>query len=530
MKTTQTILELCHDKTVFGPWFKKRFFQSTNTWTPWFSFMKILFGLEPLLEQDVELYRQCTGRNDTPSGFTEAWLCCGRRGGKSFVLSVIAVYLAAFKNWQPYLQRGERATIAILAKDRAQCQTIFRYIVELIQGVPMLAPLIQRQTNELIELTNGVNIEISTASFRTIRGRTICAALLDEVAFWSDEGSNPDAAVLSAIRPAMGTIPGAMLLCASSPYSRRGALYDAHRRYFGKDGSDVLIWQAGTRVMNPSFKQSIIDDAMEKDPADANAEYMALFRSDLESYVDRDVVMSLVASGSLELPPVAGMEYYGFVDPAGGSGSDSMAMAVAHKLGDLIVLDCVREVRPGFSPQEVVKEFSAVFKSYGISRIVGDAWGGGFVREPFAPLEYVLSKQNRSEIYRDGLALLNSRRVELRDHNVLISQLCNLERRTGSVRDTIDHPKGQHDDIANAAMGAILLAANADRQKVNWFAASDAGIYSEAGFTRNSDTYNPYPSVVYTGPESDRRLPPVNNRLPNNTDFLRDGACDKLQE
>jgi len=71
----------------------------------------------------------------------------------------------------------------------------------------------------------------------------------------------------------MDTIPGAMLLCASSPYSRRGALYDAHRRYFGKDGSDVLIWQAGTRVMNPSFKQSIIDDAIEKDPADASAKY-----------------------------------------------------------------------------------------------------------------------------------------------------------------------------------------------------------------------------------------------------------------
>jgi hypothetical protein len=113
---TQTIVELCHDKTVFGPWFKKRFFQSANSWAPWFSFMKVLFGLV-MDEQDAELYRQCTGRSDTPSGFTEAWLCCGRRGGKSFVLSVIAVYLACFKDWSPYLQRGERATIAILAKD-----------------------------------------------------------------------------------------------------------------------------------------------------------------------------------------------------------------------------------------------------------------------------------------------------------------------------------------------------------------------------------------------------------------------------
>lgn len=524
MAKKQTILELCHDKAVFGPWFKKRFFQNAKTWGPWFTFMRVLFGLE-LLEQDVELYRQCTGRSDTPSGFTEAWLCCGRRGGKSFVLSVIAVYLACFKDWQPYLQRGERATIAILAKDRAQCQTIFRYIVELIQGVPMLAPLIQRQTAELIELSNGVNIEISTASFRTIRGRTICAALCDEIAFWSDEGSNPDAAVLSAIRPAMGTIPGAMLLCASSPYARRGALYDAHRRYFGEDGSDVLIWQAGTRTMNPSFSQRIIDDAMEKDPADASAEYLAQFRSDLESYVDRDVVMSLVASGSLELPPVAGVQYHGFVDPAGGSGSDSMAMAVAHKQGDLIVLDCVREVRPGFSPQDVVREFSAVFKSYGITRIVGDAWGGGFVREPFAPLEYVLSKQNRSEIYRDGLALLNSRVVQLLDHSVLISQLCNLERRTGSTRDNIDHPKGQHDDVANAGMGAILLAATADSRKITWTVATDTSLWSSGTRRRSAVPEYPYSSVVYTGPESDRWMPPVDRRIANNTEFLTDGGC-----
>jgi hypothetical protein len=155
----------------------------------------------------------------------------------------------------------------------------------------------------------------------------------------------------------MGTIPGAMLLCASSPYSRRGALYDAHRRYFGKNGSDVLVWQVATRVMNPSFKRSIIDDAMEKDPADASAEYMAQFRSDLESYVDRQVVESLVVSGRRELAPMPGVSYFGFVDPAGGSGTDSMAMAISHRdSSGLIILDAVREVRPGFSPQDVVKE------------------------------------------------------------------------------------------------------------------------------------------------------------------------------
>jgi hypothetical protein len=39
--------------------------------------------------------------------------------------------------------------------------------------------------------------------------------------------------------------------------------------------------EAATRVMNPTFPQRTIDRAMEKDPADASAEYGAEFRSDL---------------------------------------------------------------------------------------------------------------------------------------------------------------------------------------------------------------------------------------------------------
>ena len=154
-------------------------------------------------------------------------------------------------------------------------------------------------------------------------------------------------------------------------------------------------------------------------------------------------------SGRRELAPVPGVTYVGFVDPAGGSGDDSMTMAIAHRDSNgVIVLDCVREVRPGFSPKSVVDDFAAVFRSYGIHQVVGDAWGGEFVREPFMPLQYILSKKKRSEIYRDTLALLNSRRVQLLDHPVLIAQLCSLERSTGrGGNDSIDHPKGQHDDV-----------------------------------------------------------------------------------
>jgi hypothetical protein len=143
------------------------------------------------------------------------------------------------------------------------------------------------------------------------------AALCDELAFWSDGGSNPDAEVIKAIRPAMGMVPGAMLLCASSPYARRGTLWDHYARYHGKDGSDVLVWQASTRTMNPSFPQRYIDREYEKDAANAAAEYDAQFRGDLESFIDRALVESLVVPDRVEVPPARGVTYHGFVDPAG---------------------------------------------------------------------------------------------------------------------------------------------------------------------------------------------------------------------
>jgi hypothetical protein len=53
-----------------------------------------------------------------------------------------------------------------------------------------------------------------------------------------------------AIKPGMATIPGAMLLCASSPHARCGALWEAYRKHYGQDDAPVLVWQAATRDMN----------------------------------------------------------------------------------------------------------------------------------------------------------------------------------------------------------------------------------------------------------------------------------------
>src|SRR5690606_1082791 len=111
---------------------------------------------------------------------------------------------------------------------------------------------------------------------------------------------------------------GAMLLAASSPHARSGTLWDAYRRYHGKPGP-VLVWKAPTLTMNPSASRRQIDEAYERDPEAAAAEYGAEFRSDLAAFVTRETVLACVDEGTRERPAKAGVTYTAFVDPSGGS-------------------------------------------------------------------------------------------------------------------------------------------------------------------------------------------------------------------
>ena len=449
------ILQAIGDRNLFAPWFDR------GDWTAWRAFLAALFAL-PMDDAELAIYQRHAGRTSAPTGpFREAWLVCGRRSGKSFTMALVAVYLACFKTYREHLQPGERATIAVLAADRKQARTILRYVQGMVHGIPMLKRMGEREGAEGFDFTNQAVIEITTASSRATRGYTFGAVLADEVAFWPvGEGvADPDSEILNAIRPGMATIPEAVLICASSPYARKGELWQAYRRYHGKDGEPVLVWQADTRAMNPSVPESIIAQAYERDPASAAAEYGAQFRTDVESLLTRDAVSAVIDAGVRERAPEKGRQYQAFVDPSGGS-SDSMTLAIAHREGDVVILDAIRERKPPFSPESVVSEFCDLLKLYGLRKVTGDRYGGEWPREQFRKqgIDYDLATKSRSELYQALVPAINSRKVQLLDVPALESQLVALERRTArGGRESIDHPPGGHDDVANAVAGALHL-------------------------------------------------------------------------
>jgi len=468
------LLHACDDQTLFGQWFRDR-----ATWQAWFAFIAAMFGL-PMTPEQAAIYRMHTGRDELPTqAITEGWLACGRRAGKSFVLALIAVFLACFKSYADHLGPGERGTVLVIATDRRQARVIFRYVRGLITGTPMLAAMIQGQMRaDGLDLTNGVTIEVGTASFKTSRGYAFVAVLADEIAFWpSEDSAEPDFEILDALRPGMASIPGSVLLCASSPYAKRGALWEAYKAYYGKSDPAVLFWRADTRSMNPTIPQAVIDRAMERDSASASAEYLAEFRNDVQAFLTREVVEACVTPGCFERPRIPGVKYNAFTDPSGGS-SDSMTLAISHGEGGKAILDVIREVKAPFQPETAVIEFAQTLKSYGLTSVRGDRYAGNWPLDAFSRhgITYQPAKLVKNDLYVSFLPLLNSQKTELLDNSRLVSQLVSLERRTSrGGRDSIDHPPNHHDDIANCVAGALVMTET--RYRVN---EASMGTYSRS--------------------------------------------------
>jgi len=456
-----TILAALDDPHLLGAGFR-----DAGSWARWRVALAALFAL-PMSAESAQVFTEYTGRSVPPTTpAREAWFIVGRRGGKSLTAAAIAVYLACFRDYGALLAPGERGTLAIIAADRQQARTVHRYVAGLLDEAPMLARLIERQTADAIDLTNRVTIEIHTASFRSVRGYSIVGAVLDEVAFWRSEDSvNPDREIVNALRPALSTVPGAVLVAISSPYARRGVLWEAFRRHYGPghDGDDVLIWKAPTRAMNPTVSRRLIDDALVEDEAAARAEYLAEFRTDVESFLTREVLDAAIVRGRQSLPPGRRVPYVAFCDPSGGA-QDAMTLAVAHqeeRTGQVVaVLDHLSARTPPFSPAQVVEEFCATLAAYDVTSVTGDRYGGEWPREQFRKhgVSYTPSERVKSDIYKELLPLLTSGRVELLDQPRLVAEFLGLERRTArGGRDSIDHAPGAHDDLANAAAGALVL-------------------------------------------------------------------------
>lgn len=440
-----------------------RLFRDQETWRSWKVFLKALFNLE-MTKEELEIFRSCTDlENPYPGKIREAWVLVGRRGGKSSIASLLAVYLGLFKDWSEFLSPGERPYIYALSVTKFQARTVKDYVIGALESNTSLRKMIEIERAWDVDLKNGLTISCLPCSYRGIRGKTVVCAILEEICFWRWEAESAvqDVEVIRALRPSMGTIPESLMIAISSPYIAQGVMAKKMDRYYGKPGP-ILCWKAPTLTMNPTFSEEEIKEAYQDDPEAAASEYGGEWRKDISGAIPPEVIDAAVVPKRFELDYVSETKYVGAIDPSGAR-SDSFTMSITHKEERRIIVDLLREAIPPFKPENVVKDFSKIFKKYGITEIQSDRYAGEWVSSAFRDqgIEVIKPKASKSEFYLEVIPLLNNGYVELLDNSRLKSQFKSLQRRTRSGgKDLVDNfLPGGHDDVSNVcAIGCVTVA------------------------------------------------------------------------
>ncbi len=453
------ILKAIEDRNLFGSFLG----DNLDSWRTWMTALKAVYGLPIKSKEERELLTKCTGRQTNrlnPQGYSTTLFLTGRRSGKSRMAAVVGAYEGVLAGHESKLAKGERGVVLICAPTKIQGRIVKDYIRGIFD-TPLLRQEVESESNVGFNLKNGTRIEILSGDYRSVRGFTVVASIVDELCFFgydSDSKVKSDTELIRALRPSLATV-GGKLIGISTPYAMKGWGYKTWKNGFGNDDGKVLVWNCSSRTMNPTLPQSVIDEAMQEDPIGARAEYMGEFRDDVDQFIPRAVVENLVVTDRKELMPVDETQYFAFVDLSGGRGDDA-TLAIAHKEDRTrVIIDLVRRWRPPFNPHEVCGEMSVIVKRYNVNRVTGDNYAGEFVAEGFKrhELRYKRCEMPKAALYSELLPRLCSGEIELLDDPVMVDQISNLERRTRSGgKDIIDHPPGGHDDVANVVAGVAV--------------------------------------------------------------------------
>jgi len=183
---------------------------------------------------------------------------------------------------------------------------------------------------------------------------------------------------------------------------------------------------------------------------------------------DANAILAAVPAGRKRIEREDGRRYCAYVDMSGGS-NDESALAISYydkALNRSILVSIMAQTgKPPFNPRDAVRKFVLELKSYGLLTVTGDRYGGETFRADFrdAGITYVVTSYNSaSDIYDAFEPKLNAGEVELLDVPKLQEQLLTLVLKSGKI----SHQSGDHDDWANVACGALVLASSASQPMI----------------------------------------------------------------
>lgn len=439
-------------------------------------FLRLVHWLDgfPLLPR-IEPYRRTilTDVLDTPDGsgtglrYNLALLGRAKKNAKSLDL-VLAALFACLANDSPL---GNEAYI--VATDEGQARDDLQLAKKLVAVSPQLAARLHVREKSLHRKDGrGFVMVLPGGDVQGSHGKSYRFCGLDEI-HTQRTWDLLEAMQLDPHRPDAQQ----WITSYASIYHRPGIpLFDLLAQ--GKRGDDrrmYLSWYGADWSSDPAARA--LDPERRANPSIASFApgYLAQQQRRLPSHVFRrlhlnlpglpagaafaaEAVTDAITRGQRVRPPQPGVVYVAFVDPSGGS-SDAFTLGIGHAEPDgRGVLDGVWDqgAATPFNPRVAVGRFAAVLKQYGISQVFGDRYGGETFVQDFASygISYIVSAASASDLYAAFEPVLNAGLVALVDDAMVEQQLLGLIWKGGKIA----HPSGEHDDHANAAVGACLAA------------------------------------------------------------------------
>jgi len=528
----------------------------------------------------------------------ELVLILGRRGSKSTMSAIIAAYelykLLRRGIPQKYygIPDGNEIRILCLANDKEQAAITFGDMSSYVDQTDYFKSAIVANTQSFMKFATdadrkknegrGRNSKKSssiTATFKAsnakgIRGRGVICGILDELAFFVDDGKTSAEKVYKALTPSIaqfspkdpknrhrpiGQSEGRMI-SISSPDAKEGFFYRLYQLSLSnsKASSNMLMIQAPTWEVNPTVSREYYEVEYAKDPRAFWTEHGAQFSDRVRGWIeDEKDLLECVIDGFR--PILAGRPkelFWCGIDF--GLVNDGSAIALT-RLNESRVEVAYHEVwyagvpwkeaNPHLSSpmvreaykladtrridvDDIIEWIYALSRKFFIVKGLFDQWAGPifeqklhkrgltqFEMRKFAPAEASAAYQTTKMLmYTRQLGLYNHpSRVDennIQIHSPFIKEFLELQASSGGKNITVveaPNVPGKHDDVPDAVVRSVLLASEYIKDHPD---VLDRGSFAVAP-QRTGNNYNQFYRIrrqLHGPPPRERTIPKMLRR------------------
>ena len=449
------------------------------------------FDLDEEFYTETELYQLMTGfeYEGGAGGVLKAAnrinLIIGRRGGKTTLAAIIAVFSTFKVNWRIYLSKTPIATVLVLSHSVEFSEEILDILKQLVEGSEILQRLRdpkRKNTTKTFHLKipflkpsgeieySSVRVKAGAASKKTTRGSAVCTLLCDEIAYWnlSEEASEPDAEVLKEARMSLlqfkehGTI-----IKMSSPGIKQGVLYEEWQKRDTLRGRYVQF-KAPSWVWNTILGKEEFQSEYRLDPDGFDTELRANFVDSISNFINAEFVDMCVIRGETFQPPSVDRNtmYSAAIDAAfkGDRFSFTVVGYNEKRVAQFVLKYWEGSKKEPVKIHEVAAFIRTICKQYGINEVVADQYSFQPMRELFLQyginlVENTFTLPYKRKIYFNLKRLINNQQIDLLDVPLQAKELKELvveQTPSGQIR--IGHPSGGSDDLADATAVAAFKA------------------------------------------------------------------------